>query len=398
MQTRGSTPEKKRASRRVIGKPPLPTAATAKKRKAAKATGKQVAAAKQATTARVAEESAAVKVKAEKVSKRRMWTEEEDEALCKAFVNVTTDPIVGNGQKGDVFWQRVQKKMYEVMEGAEVADTSNPWPYKSVESRLAKTIGKQTTLFNTYYLQMKKEHPSGWTEQMIIDAATTLFSEVEGRPFKFGICARILHGCPKFRPREDGLEEEDDDGAGATVVKNKTSGIQGKGLPKPIGTKAAKRKKMAELDSVATSTHTDAIMAVAKASSDLNKAFSKKSKIDSMHKSVQAYLTLGDNDRAREMLADIEKCMEEDDKKPQAQLVPDSIEIQEAKQQDEEQEEEQEEEESSAVEVPEVRRSKSGAFMSVIDDALDDGDEGSSSESSHPSQPTDDSLPKKTAV
>ena len=90
---------------------------------------------------------------------------------------------------------------------------------------------------------------------MITDAATALFSDVEGRPFKFGICAGILHGCPKFKPREDGLEEEDDDGAGATVVKNKTSGIQGKGLPKPIGTKAAKRKKMAELDSMPSRSH-----------------------------------------------------------------------------------------------------------------------------------------------
>ena len=172
MQTRGNSPQ--RASRRVVGKPPLPTAA-AKKRKAsvAKATGKQVAAAKKATIQRVAEDSAAVKVKVkeEKTSKRRMWTEEEDEALCKAFVNVTTDPIVGNQQKGDVFWQRVQKKMYEVIEHAEVADTTNPWPYKSVESRLSKTIGKQTTLFNTYYLQMKKEHPSAepkWTLDLLL--------------------------------------------------------------------------------------------------------------------------------------------------------------------------------------------------------------------------------------
>ena len=330
-------------------------------------------------------------MKEEKASKRRMWTEEEDEALCKAFVNVTTDPIVGNQQKGDVFWQRVQKKMYEVIEHAEVADTTNPWPYKSVESRLSKTIGKQTTLFNTYYLQMKKEHPSGWTEQMLIDAATTLFANIEGRPFKFGLCARILHGCPKFKPREDGCEEEDDeDGTGATVVKNKTSGIQGKGLPKPMGTKAAKRKKMAELDSAATSTHTDAIMAVAKASSDLNKSFSKKSKIDSMHKSVQAYLALGDHAKAREILAEIDKQIEEDDKKPAAEPVPDSIEIQEAQL--------QEEDECSGEEVQEIRHNKSGAFKSVIDDALDEGDEGSSTESSHPSQPSDDSLPKKTAV
>ena len=50
-----------------------------------------------------------------------------------------------------------------------------------------------------------------------------------------------------------------------------------------------------------------------------------------------------------------------------------------------------------AEEIPEVRLTETGAFRSVVDDALDDGDDGTT-ESSHPSQPTDDSLPKKTPV
>ena len=367
--------------------PPLPTQGRRKQQK--KASAKQVAKAKQATVDRVNEESAAVKAKEERISKRRLWTDEEDGALCKAHVNVATDPVVGAQQKGDVFWQRAQKKMHEVIETtAEVADTGQPWPHKSVESRLSKTTGKQTALFNTHCLQVKKQHPSGWTTQMIIDAAPALFLEVEGRPFKFGLCARILHGCPKFKPREDGeQEEEEEEGA----VKNKTSSIQGKGLPKPMGTKAAKRKKLADQDSATNnSNHTEAIMAVAKASSDLNISFSKKSRIDSMHKSVQAYLTLGDHAKARQILADIDKLNEEDDKKPAAAApVPESIEIGEQQPDDDEEEE--------AEEIPEVRLTETGAFRSVVDDALDDGDDGTT-ESSHPSQPTDDSLPKKTPV
>ena len=71
------------------------------------------------------------------------------------------------------------------------------------------------------------------------------------------------------------------------------------------------------------------------------------------------------------------------------QPVPESIEIGEQQPDDDEEEE--------AEEIPEVRLTETGAFRSVVDDALDDGDDGTT-ESSHPSQPTDDSLPKKTPV
>ena len=197
-----------RAARQKRKMPPLPTNASGRKKRKKKSppnkkpSAKQVAAAKKKTAAAEASKNQPVPVKEELLgTKRRMWTEEEDIAACKAYVNVTCDPIAGAQQKGDDFWMRIQKKMYELYEEeAEVADVKDEWGYKSVEYRISKTIGKQTQKFNQYFRATSKQDESGWTLEMHIAAACELYLETEGKPFKFRVCARILHQCSKLKP------------------------------------------------------------------------------------------------------------------------------------------------------------------------------------------------------
>ena len=362
-----------------------------------KVTSKQVAAAKKKAAAAEAMKSQPVAVKDEVLmtGKRRMWTEEEDIAACKAYVNVTCDPIAGAQQKGDDFWMRVQKKMYELYEAeAEVADVKDEWGYKSVEYRISKTIGKQTQKFNQYFKATSKQDESGWTLEMHIAAAAELYLETEGRPFKFPVCARILHQCPKFKPATESPkeDEEDEDGKPAAIA-NPVASIQGKGLPIPMGTKKAKKTRLElkmEAESVATAAHTDAVLAVARSAAQLNKTFDKKRRIDSMHKSVDAYLRLGDTDKARELLQRIDQLnAEEEEEKPPASTalatptassLPTSINI------GSEDDEEEEEEEEEDIQPTQMR-------FTSLPGALDSGDSANKSdeESSHPSQPSDDS-------
>ena len=214
--------------------PPLPTA----KGKRSKASLKSVSAAKRATaTAETQKDEPAISVKLESsMPKRRMWTDEEDLALCKAYVNITADPSIGTKQKGDAFWMRVQKKMYELYESeSEVVSQDTQWKCKSVESRF-KLIDKAVQAFNGYYKAVTKENESGWTEQMHIDAACELFATTEGKSFKFPLCARVLHGCPKFKPTNDPIVlDEDEETEKPSVALNPISNIQGKGLPTPKG-------------------------------------------------------------------------------------------------------------------------------------------------------------------
>ena len=410
--TRGS-PERSTRSSNKRGAASLPTQEKRKKKKKAgkvpssastKPTKKQVDAAKKKTTEEEAKKGApkeakAVEVKPEpgtKEKKRRMWTEEEDKAACTAYVNVSTDPTVGAQQKGETFWKRVQKQMYELYNGsAEVADLEE-WKFDSVESRVMKIIGKATSTFNGYYIRVTKEPGSGWTEQMHLDAAARLYEETLGKPFKHITCARILHRCPKFRPSQEPKEEDEDCNNDSKATSNPVASIQGKGLPLPPGTKQAKKKALIaklDLESVASTAQTDAILAVAKSAADLTKGFEKKRKIDSMHKTVEAYIKMGMVDKAHAKLEEIEKleaAMEEDDdRKPAAVDIPLGAEAAEAEDEEAEDEEaedeEAEEEEQGAAEV---------SWAGNMDPLYPLGPPNfmSSDESSlHPSQPSDDS-------
>ena len=104
------------------GKPPLPTQHSKKKGPAKKATKGKAAKPKKAPAAvaaaakqAVAEVDGQVYVKAEpEVPAGGNYTSDEDLYLCKAYVSVSTDPIVGANQKGETFWKAVHKKMYKV--------------------------------------------------------------------------------------------------------------------------------------------------------------------------------------------------------------------------------------------------------------------------------------------
>ena len=286
-----------------------------------KATAAAVAEAKKKTAEKEAEkDQPVVTVKEEAtagVPKRRLWTEDEDIAACKGFVNITMDPVVGSGQKGDQFWIRVQKKMYEFYESETEVQQQKQWNYKSVENRVSKILGKDTSKFNSYFCQVSKTNDSGWTPEMQLDAACVLYEQTEGKPFKYKVCARILHQCPKYKPMNEPTNE---DGDSKPVAQ-----VQGKGLPTPMGSKKAKKMAIVaklEQDSVASTAHTNAVMAVAKASSDLNKSFDKKRRIDSLHKAVNSYIQLGMKKTAKEILTKIMKIEKDEEEEPARAPTP----------------------------------------------------------------------------
>ena len=269
-----------------------------------------------------------------------------------------------------------------------------------MEYRISKAIGKQTQKFNHYFKATSKQDESGWTLEMHIAAACELYLETEGRPFKFPLCARILHQCPKFKPAvETPRDDDDNEDSKPAAVDNPIANIQGKGLPTPMGTKKAKKTRLElkmEAESVATTAHTDAVLAVAKSAADLNRTFDKKRRLDSMHKSVDAYLRLGDTDKARALLQKIENLNAEDDRKPAASAaatptassLPTSINIgtEEEEEQDDEEQDAYGDEEEDIAPLQMKFTSVPGAL-----DTEDSANKSESEESSHPSQPSDDS-------
>ena len=339
-----------------------------------------------------------VKVKTEP-SRRRVFTEEEDIALCKAWVNCSMDPIVGADQKKDHFWTRIHGKFYSIYEEEAEVAIQDRWPIKSVKDRFGK-LEKEVKKFNIYYRQVSKDHDkSGWTPEMKINAAKTLFSEELGRPFKHSLCARILHQAPKYSPEENNIDPEEE-------KPNPVALAQGRNLETPVGNKKAKRMKLIDKlgeDSAAASAQTDALNSVAVAAAGLAKSMDRKRVVDSMHKQVSAYIKLGMKDEAKKLLEEItkheESFVEEDkanlEKKPPARSakVPQSIDIDDQNEDGDEDDNDNEEVQQEEGQGEEQQMK----FRAVIDNALDTGDEVSSSASSdHPSQDSDDSrLVKK---
>ena len=284
------------------------------------------------------------------------------------FANlIAEDPVAGAGQKRPNFWNRIHCEFYQIHnEEAEVA-VADQWSIKSVQDRFFK-LEKEVKAFNIYYKQIQKKHDkSGWTPEMVIGAAKALFEEVEGRPFKHGTCARILHKIPKYDPNK---EEED----------QKVARVQGRDMEVPMGNKKAKKMKLLDKlgeQSAATTAQTDALKSVAAAASGLALSMERKRVVDSMHKQVSSYIKLGMVEEAKKTLAEIQnyevQVQELEDKKKAAATVPSSIDL----------------EGNSIVQevidtvdiamADEVQVVASGPHYKSAPDVLDDGDEPSSS-------------------
>ena len=378
--TRGSPPP---TNKRKLpqGRPPLPKPAKGGKGKAKdkpkkkdaskKAPAKVAAAAKTA----VAEVDGKVYVKAEaELTTGGNYTEEEDLYLCKAWVSVSTDPIKGANQKGETFWKSVHEKMYLIYsEEAEVVClTKRSW--ESVKNRFQKTIHPTVQKFNSYYKQAVEKNESGWTKEMYMEAAGKVWLQMEGRPYKFSIVTRVLHQAPKFNPM---IDEEDDDG------KPKAK-IMGSNLERPIGAKKAKKQRAIEALGDGSMESIQVMEAMARSSADMADTMAKRQRHDSWSKRAELYMKMGQEDKAMEMLS----RMEEDEKK----VPPVPVNITVANQ----------DEKDDVSTSDEAQQNNTGTPENVLDDGDEgdtkpgDGDDKDSDQSTHTSQPSDDSrLVKK---
>ena len=77
---------------------------------------------------------------------------DEDIALCKAFVNVSSNPLTGTDQKAIVFWGRVQQRFTTVLQEmypGESFEENFPQPrdHMSLMNRYKKMIQKTVHVF-----------------------------------------------------------------------------------------------------------------------------------------------------------------------------------------------------------------------------------------------------------
>ena len=213
---------------------------------------------------------------------------------------------------------------------------------------------------------------------MHIDAAKEAWLQLEGKPFEFQDCVRVLHQLPKFDPMVEDEEpaEENMDGEPRSKSHNQIGKIQGDNMERPIGNKKAKRQKTPEKIEAASVQSTQ----VAVASSRMAMAAERRQKHDSWCKRADMCLRMGRVQEAEEMLNGMEKDEQEatgEAAARKAKEVPTGVSVPAAA--------------ASEADTAEAAEN-TGPFKSVVDDSFDEGDDGSSS---HPSQPSDETRLKK---
>jgi hypothetical protein len=275
---------------------------------------------------------------AAKAKKKREpnYMDVEDLALCKAYANVSTDPIHGTHQKGSTFWNAIKEKydifVPEVNKEEEVELLNLPERNcDSLEQCYNKTIKKIMHKWNGYYKKAKSPLKSGWTEDMYRDHASELYSIAEGKPFKLAHCVETLFQLPKFMPVlgdngwsdeivEDDIpsasqggsvaEEEDSSSKKPPARVNNIGSAMGDSMSRPMGAKKAKAILEKESRSSKASRHGDSMIASAQILADqtgrLATVMEKKQKVDSLWKLMDFYIRVGRNDDAYRITQQIE--------------------------------------------------------------------------------------------
>jgi No apical meristem-associated C-terminal domain len=143
---------------------------------------------------------------------RTKFTEEEDLLICKAWVNASQNPVLGNNQTGDDFWKTVLGGYNELLErlGTQPGPPPKVRKANSLLDRFQRHIQKAVNKFNACWIQRKRLNISGTTDNDIVNMALEDYKvQNEGHEFKWVHCLEVLRESPKFSV--DNWEDDEDE-------------------------------------------------------------------------------------------------------------------------------------------------------------------------------------------
>ena len=96
------------------------------------------------------------------MSKRANYSPPEDEHLCKIYMEISQDPIIGTNQSLDRFWSRV-----EVAYNSSINDEWEKRSDRSLQSRM-QSIEKAVKKLKGCIRQVENFNPSGASDKGIV--------------------------------------------------------------------------------------------------------------------------------------------------------------------------------------------------------------------------------------
>ncbi|KAH7857718.1 hypothetical protein Vadar_015836 [Vaccinium darrowii] len=125
-------------------------------------------------------------------SRGKSFTPEQDEAICRAYLCITEDPIIGNSQPRSQFWQRVLQQYQEKTNDVQRTEAS-------IKARW-QNIQKCCNKFRGCLRSIEALNQSGMTHQNEYDMAKQTYYEDTGKYFSgMDGCWAILEHAIKWQ-------------------------------------------------------------------------------------------------------------------------------------------------------------------------------------------------------
>lgn len=131
---------------------------------------------------------------AEMVIKAKNWKEAEDTTLVRAWMAIAQDPVTGNEQRAEHFWDRVHAEFSTHLLRS-FDDLRKNDACKNRWQLLQKAVSK----FSGCWSAIQRRNDSGATITQKLADAHTLYLQDRGKPFKHVTCWELLKDCQKWR-------------------------------------------------------------------------------------------------------------------------------------------------------------------------------------------------------
>jgi hypothetical protein len=132
----------------------------------------------------------------------RNFSKMEDQMLCRAYVNVSCNPITATIKRRAAFWEAIKTKYEELYDKKNVVkeDPKVERPLDALANRYQKKIQPEMNLFMPFFKRVRHCPPSDMPKEEWPAIAATNFHKHYNRPFKFLHYVFILKQLPKFDP------------------------------------------------------------------------------------------------------------------------------------------------------------------------------------------------------
>ncbi|XP_057432104.1 glutathione S-transferase T3-like [Lotus japonicus] len=177
--------------------------------------------------------------------KRNKWSGKDNILLHQSWLNVSTDPIVGNDQKSTLFWDRIQAQYEEYRDPAYPSRSAN-----SLKSHFSK-LNADIQIFVGCHNKATSHWKSGHSDKDIMATAHSIYHVDTGKDFKHENAWRLVKDEPKwkgtFMTTSSTRQKKSGDGAYATS-SDPSASIEGdeyeatQPATRPKGKKNIKRK------------------------------------------------------------------------------------------------------------------------------------------------------------